>query len=751
MVSSAIGSLLGRWKGRAAIAVLIAMIGGAAVYQGTAARVAPAYRTQPVTRDTVTSSVLVTGAIDPFALVKLSFKTSGRIADVLVTVGQRVTAGQAVARLDATDLQLAQAQATANVAAAQAKYDLTVAGAAPQDVAVAQQSVDNAKRSLDETQRTTANDLATAQQSLARLRSAYAAAQSGFQLYAAAVPTDVATFSAGVDSSRTINATAQQDLLIKWSVDIGSARSAVGQADSALVNAQTVAGNQLAGSLAEWTSARDKVISAWQQFDSAVLRGTDPSGAVTAYQSAQLSYATATSHLGTALSSVSASITAAQTAVSAAQAGLNTTNTAQDSDLAKARADLAGEQGALASEVQIATTLTAKLAQMTTDLATISDAVGGSYVATQQAVTNAQERGTSAVQSAQSLYDAAVTSLSRTAAPARSFDIAAAYAGVLVQRAALDKATSDLTNATLVAPVAGSISQVAAHAGEQVTGSAPVIVLSDASSVTFHGTVGEADIAKLRLDQAASVAIDALARPTPLAGKITSIDPVGAVQQGIPSYGLDITVSAPDAGLQTGMTGTASIALASKQNVLVVPNAALHSADGRTFVEVVKDGQEARTDVRIGLTGATTSEVTDGLTEGQIVALPQSVGGLSAEAPLAYPAPTEPTLERIAIVVSITNETADDLVVTPTDLLARDAERHVYTSDPQAGVTDARVIRATAAFAGMKGVQPLPTVTLRQNDVLVGYVVYDVPTGVRPTQLIWRQTDSDRVVDLPSR
>jgi len=43
---------------------------------------------------------------------------------------------------------------------------------------------------------------------------------------------------------------------------------------------------------------------------------------------------------------------------------------------------------------------------------------------------------------------------------------------------------------------------------------------------------------------------------------------------------------------------------------------------------------------------------------------------------------------------------------------------------------------------------PLPAATLRQNDVLSGFVVFDVPTGVRPVDLVWRQTDGDSVVGL---
>jgi hypothetical protein len=48
----------------------------------------------------------------------------------------------------------------------------------------------------------------------------------------------------------------------------------------------------------------------------------------------------------------------------------------------------------------------------------------------------------------------------------------------------------------------------------------------------------------------------------------------------------------------------------------------------------------------------------------------------------------------------------------------------------------------------LRGTLPLPVATMRQNDVLTGYVVFDVPPGVRPVELIWRQTDSDYTVPL---
>jgi hypothetical protein len=48
----------------------------------------------------------------------------------------------------------------------------------------------------------------------------------------------------------------------------------------------------------------------------------------------------------------------------------------------------------------------------------------------------------------------------------------------------------------------------------------------------------------------------------------------------------------------------------------------------------------------------------------------------------------------------------------------------------------------------MRGSLPLPTMTLRGDDLVSGFVVFDVPAGVRPVELIWRQTDSDYLVPI---
>jgi hypothetical protein len=117
---------------------------------------------------------------------------------------------------------------------------------------------------------------------------------------------------------------------------------------------------------------------------------------------------------------------------------------------------------------------------------------------------------------------------------------------------------------------------------------------------------------------------------------------------------------------------------------------------------------------------------------------------LQAEGPFAYPAAAVGTLERVAILVTITNLSGDDLQISPADFVAREGRR-VYTANATATSAD---LRRTGGPPDVRGALPLPAMTLRGGDVLSGFVLFDLPAGVKPTELIWRQTDRDYVVRL---
>ena len=83
----------------------------------------PTYETVSVERGTISSTVSATGSIEPEAEVALSFRASGRVEQVLVSVGQPVEAGQLLAHLDVTDASLALEQAEVSLQVSRAQLD----------------------------------------------------------------------------------------------------------------------------------------------------------------------------------------------------------------------------------------------------------------------------------------------------------------------------------------------------------------------------------------------------------------------------------------------------------------------------------------------------------------------------------------------------------------------------------------------------------------------------------------------------
>jgi hypothetical protein len=119
---------------------------------------------------------------------------------------------------------------------------------------------------------------------------------------------------------------------------------------------------------------------------------------------------------------------------------------------------------------------------------------------------------------------------------------------------------------------------------------------------------------------------------------------------------------------------------------------------------------------------------------------------LAAAGPFTYPSSATPPLERVAVLVTVTNQGTDDMQINPTDFLARDADHHIYTANATAAGADGNLVRLTTG--PRLEALPLPTVTLRQSEILSGFIVFDVPQGVRPVELIWRQSDTDQVAQL---
>jgi multidrug efflux pump subunit AcrA (membrane-fusion protein) len=112
---------------------------------------AVALRTATADRGTVTSVVSGTGSLLPAGRMNVSFKQTGILTEVDVKVGDKVTTGQVLARIDSSTQQAALASAQASLGSAQANLQAAQSPLTAAQVAQLQHSVTAAQQNYNDT------------------------------------------------------------------------------------------------------------------------------------------------------------------------------------------------------------------------------------------------------------------------------------------------------------------------------------------------------------------------------------------------------------------------------------------------------------------------------------------------------------------------------------------------------------------------------------------------------------------------
>jgi multidrug efflux pump subunit AcrA (membrane-fusion protein) len=214
--------------------------------------------------------------------------------------------------------------------------------------------------------------------------------------------------------------------------------------------------------------------------------------------------------------------------------------------------------------------------------------------------------------------------------------IASDKAQVTTAQSALTTAESNLAAATLTAPISGTVAALSYVAGDASSTGSITIVGAGAVDVTVD--VPLASLPQVKVGQQASVT--AAGSSTAMPGTVRSISllPASSTSTTV-TYPVVVRVPRPSASLAGGSSATATITLGSVKNVVTVPNSALTSlVSGTGFVQTVKNGKVTQTIVRTGAVGATSTQVTSGLTAGQQVVI----------ANLSEALPTTTTTNRFA-------------------------------------------------------------------------------------------------------
>jgi len=216
-------------------------------------------------------------------------------------------------------------------------------------------------------------------------------------------------------------------------------------------------------------------------------------------------------------------------------------------------------------------------------------------------------------------------------------DVEAAQLRIDQARASLEQAQLQLEQATLTAPIAGTITALNIRPGEMASaGQSAVVVISDLSVLEVEVNLDETDVARVAVGQKVQVSLDAFPG-VELAGEVTYIAPMAQTQVGVVLYPVTIRLTPADPStsrrgelvepsgqalpLRAGMTADVTIAVASKEDALIVPLRAVHTERERAYAYRLVGGQIEQVEVTLGMMTDTEVEITSGLAEGDVVSV----------------------------------------------------------------------------------------------------------------------------------
>ncbi len=153
-----------------------------------------------------------------------------------------------------------------------------------------------------------------------------------------------------------------------------------------------------------------------------------------------------------------------------------------------------------------------------------------------------------------------------------------AEATVMIKQAALDQANANLDYTSIYSPIDGVVISRNVDVGQTVAASfsAPTlfVIANDLSKMQIDALVSEADIGGVETNQIVNFTVDAFPMRN-FHGTVIQIRNAAQTNQNVISYDTVIAVNNSDLKLRPGMTANVSIVTAEQTNALKVPNAAL--------------------------------------------------------------------------------------------------------------------------------------------------------------------------------
>lgn len=595
-------------KGLLALVCVLLLGGGGYIFLGQSTVSVAQQRSEPIAAPVAADdSLIVEGRVVPVRSVELQFiqlTAADRVAEVLVKEGDAVRKGAPLARLDTARLELGVEKAKVTLQQAKADYDKLELGATPEEIAAATAEVEQAKAQLQQTQGgVTGSDVAAAQAELTSARAELARLEAGpktsevhaaqaalnearvklTQAEAGPPRADVQAAQRALDEANAKLAQAEAGPpradVQAAQAGLDQARAAYASQASSLSLAKTNANaaiEQAANDLRDRQAEYERIYWENQQLAGQVAaedfpreRRDQEAAAQRAVQNAEQTLQQARVAYDQALQAEQAGNDAAQAQVAAAQANLDKLH-ADPAQIAAAQAQVAAAQAnldKLHADPAAVASARAQVAAAQANLDKLLRVEPSALAAARARVAQAQaslqrlqgDERAGSVAAAAAQVERTEAGLAEVQALAAAPDLAGALARVEAANVALKEANLLLDQATLRAPMAGTVAEVTITPGSTPAQETAALVIADFSAWQIE-TTDLTEINIVNVTEGAPVALTFDALPdVKLAGLVDRIKPLGANKQGDIIYTVIITPDAVEPRLRWNMTASAVI------------------------------------------------------------------------------------------------------------------------------------------------------------------------------------------------
>lgn len=146
----------------------------------------------------------------------------------------------------------------------------------------------------------------------------------------------------------------------------------------------------------------------------------------------------------------------------------------------------------------------------------------------------------------------------------------------------LNNDNTSLSKDNIIAPISGTFENVANGNGDTVQSGKTLGTIVDLTKLQVQVAVDELDISKVKVGQKANITFADVAGKT-YTGTVASIPDSGTTSNNVTTYNVVVTID-DSTGLKLGMNGNVTINVQTKDNIVMVPSAAIQTINGNKYV-----------------------------------------------------------------------------------------------------------------------------------------------------------------------